>query len=277
MDFREIRIGVVNALCSDDELLDELVLKGGNALALVHDIGERTSLDLDFSMEGSFENDLEGAKRKLRDALESHFITEELVVFDLRFERKPSEPKRDDWFGYRLEFKLLPKERFRTLDSAAKGREATVVGPGHKRVFSIDFSCYEFTAPKVEYELNDYPVFAYTPDMIGIEKMRALCQQMDEYPYRTRKKPRPRDLYDICKIEDAVGFVSPENRKVATSIFQAKKVPFVLLERIEDYRGFHSRQWPAVEASVGERIEPYDFYFDKVVELAIQAKSLWDV
>ena len=164
LDFREIRIGVINALCSDEELLEELVLKGGNALALVHGIGARTSLDLDFSMKGNFEADLEGAKEKLKTALSEHFQAERYVVFDLNFERKPNRPKREDWFGYRLEFKLLSQEQYEKLsEPSAKSREAAVTGPGQKRVFSIDFSCHEYTEPKVEYELNDYPVFAYRP------------------------------------------------------------------------------------------------------------------
>ena len=278
LDFREIRIGVINALCSDEELLEELVLKGGNALALLHGIGSRTSLDLDFSMQGNFEDDLEGAKEKLRAALSEHFRAEGYVVFDLNFDRKPDKPKRADWFGYRLEFKILPQDRYDKLsDPSAKSREASVTGPGQKRVFSIDFSCHEYTQPKVEYELNDYPVFAYTPEMIAIEKLRALCQQMDEYEWQTARKRRPRDLYDIFEIFQEIDFVKSEYKDMARAIFEAKGVPFELLERLPDYRELHREQWSAVEDSVGQEIRDYDFYFDKVVELALEAKSLWDV
>ena len=48
MTFEEIRRITIIALFSDDELIDQLVLKGGNALRLIHKISSRTSLDLDF-------------------------------------------------------------------------------------------------------------------------------------------------------------------------------------------------------------------------------------
>ncbi|MBW2725754.1 MAG: nucleotidyl transferase AbiEii/AbiGii toxin family protein, partial [Deltaproteobacteria bacterium] len=54
MDLPQIRRLIVAALFSDDELLDLLVLKGGNALQLVHVIVDRASTDLDFSMAADF-------------------------------------------------------------------------------------------------------------------------------------------------------------------------------------------------------------------------------
>lgn len=43
-----IKILAVQAMFSDDDLLEQLVLKGGNAMALVHQISARASVDLDF-------------------------------------------------------------------------------------------------------------------------------------------------------------------------------------------------------------------------------------
>jgi predicted nucleotidyltransferase component of viral defense system len=42
------------AMFSDDELMERLVLKGGNALDLVYGISTRASVDLDFSLDGEF-------------------------------------------------------------------------------------------------------------------------------------------------------------------------------------------------------------------------------
>jgi hypothetical protein len=42
MDFREIRRVVITAVFSDDVLFDKLVLKGGNALNIVHQVGAVT-------------------------------------------------------------------------------------------------------------------------------------------------------------------------------------------------------------------------------------------
>ena len=51
----QVREGILAAVCGDRWLFDRLVLKGGNALALIYRIGQRVSLDLDFSIEGDFE------------------------------------------------------------------------------------------------------------------------------------------------------------------------------------------------------------------------------
>lgn len=41
---------------SDDTLMHQLVLKGGNALRLAYGIGSRASLDFDFSLANDFED-----------------------------------------------------------------------------------------------------------------------------------------------------------------------------------------------------------------------------
>jgi len=54
MNLKEIRRLVIIALFSDDELMEKLVLKGGNALDIVHNIGTRTSVDIDLSIPDDF-------------------------------------------------------------------------------------------------------------------------------------------------------------------------------------------------------------------------------
>jgi len=61
LDLDTIRRLVIQAAFADDALTDQLVLKGGNALALVYGIGNRSSIDVDFSLaadfdEGGYEN-----------------------------------------------------------------------------------------------------------------------------------------------------------------------------------------------------------------------------
>ncbi|MDY6787161.1 MAG: nucleotidyl transferase AbiEii/AbiGii toxin family protein, partial [candidate division WOR-3 bacterium] len=51
-----IRRKIIVALFSDDYLMDKLVLKGGSAIDLVYKIDQRSSIDLDFSMEDDFKN-----------------------------------------------------------------------------------------------------------------------------------------------------------------------------------------------------------------------------
>lgn len=117
MDFAEIRRLTIIALFSDDQLVDQLVLKGGNALSLVYGVSPRTSLDLDFSLEGDFPN-LEEARQRLFRALRDRFDSAGYVVFDERLEPKPrleGEDERPWWGGYELKFKLVEKEKFQAL------------------------------------------------------------------------------------------------------------------------------------------------------------------
>ena len=61
------RLGV-QAMFSDDELLDTLVLKGGNAMALIHRLSTRASIDLDFSMHLDLPNGVEGIRGRVGKA-----------------------------------------------------------------------------------------------------------------------------------------------------------------------------------------------------------------
>jgi len=53
-ELEQIKKLAVIAMFSDDELMEQLVLKGGNALDLVHRLSTRGSLDVDFSMQSDF-------------------------------------------------------------------------------------------------------------------------------------------------------------------------------------------------------------------------------
>lgn len=50
MDLKDIRRLVIIALFSDDELMEKFVLKGGNALDVVYNIGTRSSVNIDLSI-----------------------------------------------------------------------------------------------------------------------------------------------------------------------------------------------------------------------------------
>jgi len=56
LDFQAVRRTAITALFSDDILFDKVVLKGGNALNIALGMSERTSLDLDFSIENDFDD-----------------------------------------------------------------------------------------------------------------------------------------------------------------------------------------------------------------------------
>lgn len=103
----------MQAMFSDDELLDELVLKGGNAMALVHRLSTRASVDLDFSMRHDFPNGIDGLKGRINKVLTETFRENGFEVFDFKMLETPvhiSEDMADFWGGYSVEFKLISAE-----------------------------------------------------------------------------------------------------------------------------------------------------------------------
>jgi predicted nucleotidyltransferase component of viral defense system len=79
LDFAAVRRVVITAMFSDDLLSAHLVLKGGNALNLVYGLSNRTSLDLDFSMDSDFP-DVADAQARLFHALHERFDAIGIVV-----------------------------------------------------------------------------------------------------------------------------------------------------------------------------------------------------
>lgn len=116
--------------------------------------------------------------------------------------------------------------------------EALVTGARDERTFTVDLSKYEYTKGKEERELDHYSIYVYTPEMIAVEKLRAICQQMPDYPHRGHPRPRARDFYDIhsAVTRAAIKLTSAQNHELLTQIFEAKQVPLSLLARIEETR-----------------------------------------
>ncbi len=107
-DLTWLRQQFIIALASDDDLFDLLVLKGGNALCILHDVGQRASLDIDYSLEKDVET-LEGFSARLRSALTRHFEIHDLMVFDWEFVPRPMKPGEGfdpSWGGYNAMFKV---------------------------------------------------------------------------------------------------------------------------------------------------------------------------
>lgn len=280
ISLEEVRRRILIALFSDDDLMDTLVLKGGNALALVHKVGLRASVDMDFSMEAPFA-DLEKARARIFQTLKREFGSIGYVVFDEKLEIKPSHRNRDQpewWGGYLIEFKLVERKLYEELhnDIDALRRRAEIVGPQQMRKYTIDLSYNEFCEGKVKREVDDYAVYVYSLEMIAAEKLRAICQQMPEYTVLRTKRPRARDFYDIHQVitEHDIDLSTGENLSTLDAIFEAKQVPLNLLGEIHKYRNYHAQDWPSVEASISGAHEAFDSYFDFVVKLASSLEAL---
>ncbi|MBY0381403.1 MAG: nucleotidyl transferase AbiEii/AbiGii toxin family protein [Xanthobacteraceae bacterium] len=278
ISLEEVRRRVLIALFSDDVLMDELVLKGGNALALVYKIGSRASVDLDFSLQKAFA-DVDSAQLRISDALKKEFRSVGYVIFDESLSVKPAKRRvglPDWWGGYLFEFKLAEAalaEKFKD-DKDGLRRQSTELGPLNKRKFSIDISTHEFCEAKVERDLDDFVIYVYSLEMIVAEKLRAICQQMPAYEFGN-KTARARDFYDIEQIisTEKIDMTSAENLKILGAVFEAKGVPIELLSEIKNFREFHQQDWPAVQTSISGQHEVFEYYFNFVVELAASIEA----
>ena len=205
-DLDRIRKLIIQAVVSDDELMNELVLKGGNDLSIVHHIYARTSLDIDFSLKGDFK-DRAAIERKIIGALESRFDTEGYQVFDAKFSLRPgSQSKRSEWGGYQVEFKLILKKDFTDSEGNLRSNRVSSIPVGdakNSRAFTIQISKNEWVDDFLLLDLDGVWLKVYSLPMIAAEKLRALCQQMEEYPniQSKLKRPRARDFFDIFQID----------------------------------------------------------------------------
>jgi len=200
----KVKKTVIIAMFSDDDLMERLVLRGGNLLDMVYGISTRPSKDVDFSMPGKFE-DLEVLRRKVEKALKTAFAEIGYVAFDVTAEERPdniSEDMQGFWGGYKLYFKLHERDKYAAYKDnvetlrrhAMPLREST-----RSTKFPIEISQYEFCDAKQPHLLDDYTVMVYTPTALVCEKLRAICQQMPEHVKIVRSHPtaRSRDFVDI--------------------------------------------------------------------------------
>lgn len=285
-DLEWLRRQLIIALAADDELFELLVFKGGNALALAHGVGMRTSLDLDYSLAHETPNDAELGAR-LQAALSSHLSKRELTVFDWAFGPRPKEPKDEralTWGGYQGEFKVIETTRWKSLagnlELARKQAWGITASGGASRKFTIELSKSEFTEGAGEVDVGGFAVRVYTPSMIVAEKLRSLCQQMPEYEHSTKRKPRARDFYDIhaAVTETGVNLTSAAGHDLIRSVFAAKDVPLRLLANLERDVEFHEAEWDDVRNSIpADRPAEFSYYFEFVLRLVRQLEPLWNV
>lgn len=278
----QIKRWAVQALFSDDVLMNQLVLKGGNAMALIHKISSRASVDLDFSLSQDFA-DLPAVSARLEQLLVETFRANGFEVFDFRMKEKPPSISLDlagFWGGYDVEFKLSDASTFAKYagNLAMQQKTALTVGKGPK--FEIDISRFEYTEGKQAAQLDGLRIFVYSPLMIVCEKLRAICQQMPEYSLIVRRDradgARARDFIDIHLLatEYKLNLQDEGAQILLREMFATKRVPLSLLGQIEQHRDTHRADFPSVQATVsaGFKLESFDTYFDFVLALVAPLK-----
>jgi predicted nucleotidyltransferase component of viral defense system len=267
------------AIVSNDELMEKLVLKGGNAIDLIYQASGRASIDLDFSMEREFnKKELSHLGKQIKNSLIETFRQEEMVVFDVDLVEKPKRIAhlyKDFWGGYRIEFKVVPLDiHKRNIDNIESlRRNAIVIGPNQERTFEIEISKFEYCVGKIAKEISGYTVYVYTTEMIILEKIRSICQQTTEYKEIVKTHnpvARARDFFDIYILMEnfPLDLNSEKTKELLKAIFAAKKVPLNYIYKITDQREFHRTDFDSVKDTVksGVILREFDFYFDYVLE-----------
>jgi len=267
------------ALMSDDYLLENLTLKGGNALDMIYRLNKRGSYDLDFSMEEDFSEDLKNVEIRIKRTLTNTFYEEGYAVIDFKFKEKPkviSDKLKDFWGGYQIEFKIVENDTYEAnkdrLDTL--GARAISLNPETRSSkIEIDISKFEYIGEKERHTIDGLYIYVYAPIMILLEKVRAICQQTKEYQAivnRNTSRGRARDFFDVYSIlinSPGIDLFSKESQEMAKNVFAAKKVPLDFIELIKEYKGLHEENFQAVKSTVSiDNLETFDFYFDYVVE-----------
>lgn len=281
MDINRIKRLTIIALASDDELVETIVLKGGNAIDLAYSRQgtlHRTSYDLDFSIEDDFFKESEQMIRKrIERTLTQTFAEHDLIVLDYRFVSKPKNIKEeiaDFWGGYQVTFKVVEKEKYNEKKGdIGKLRNAAIpLNPNSSTTFEIEFSKFEYIGNKKPISVDGYTIYVYTPEMIVFEKLRALCQQLPQYAQvipAHSPRARARDFYDIHYIMEQYELdpTTGENKWLIEQIFAAKKVPLIYLKELSSSKAIHQDDWKSVQDTLSrsESAKSFDFYFEFVI------------
>ena len=280
-DLLAVKQATLTALMADDNLVDRLVLKGGSALEMIHGVSTRASIDLDFSMSGTFApEELDPLRNRLEWLLARSLAEAGFHVMDVKLRPQPgklSADIADFWGGHELTFKVVTQRVADAHpDPEQRRRRAVAVGAGGRAGFSVDISSHEYVEPKTEREVDGYTVFVYSVEMIVAEKLRALCQQMPAYAPVVKRAgrpgaPRARDFLDIHAVVTGRGvdMATVENLRLLRATFDAKKVPLDLLAEIGSTADFHRTSWPSVRDTVHPDfpLEPFEVYFGFVAKL----------
>lgn len=286
MDLDRLKREVVLALFSDNFLMQHLVLKGGNLLDIVYGISTRPSRDIDLSIAGEMD-DSESFRQTIEKALQRWFASKGFVVFDVKLREEPhnlTEEFRSFWGGYKVEFKIIDRKlRDDCGGDEEKMRTVAMEMADGTRRFPVEISKHEYVETKVDELIDDLVVYAYSPEMLVAEKLRAICQQMPEYASFVRNHPHPRarDFLDIHTVVEhfAIDFRGGAFQETVSRVFAVKRVALRLISALseEAVREFHRPDFASLAPTIrpGFDLQEYDFYYDYVVDKCKWLEPLW--
>lgn len=283
-EFERFRIWTIEALTAEQWLYERLVLKGGFAIGFAGVEPVRYSHDLDFSMDIREEDDRsrDALEARIAPLLSQRFREERYELIELRISDRP--PIRADstlaafWAGFSVEFKLVTIADFQTWmgKPVALRKRAVVVRRGGGRKIEVDLSMGEHCEGKALQQIGATTVYVYTAQMIVAEKIRAICQQMDEYAEIVNRPgqrgERGRDFFDIHHIATArkIDMASDAFWETLSAMLRAKRVPQRLLGEISSNRERHRSSFDQkVLATLDADVPVPDF--DRCVDFLVDA------
>lgn len=288
---KELKKIVLIALFSDDVLMDKFVLKGGSAIDLIYKIDSRASVDIDVSMEKDFsKEELQEIEERINKSLKQTFLENGYILFDYKFLIKPKEVDPllpENWFfwgGYEVEFKIIKESQSYIIqeDITVARKTAEIVDLNNGKKFSIDISKFEYCEPKETSDVDGYTIYVYSPKMIIIEKMRAICQKMAEYPVNKgyARKPRNNDFYDIEILVKHFNITfNKDDISLLRAIFEIKCVEVDLLKLIPKYKDLYMQHTETLITTITADKSKFKFEecFDYVVSLTKYIIELYEL
>lgn len=268
----------LTAIYKNDLLNANLYLKGGQYLRVKENLKNRFSVDTDFSYDGKIE-DSEAYFETLKSCLTQEFYSNGFYLFAFKFSRRPkmlAEDTPDFWIGWAVEFKFVENAK-RNLKEDQLNREAIIAEGTNSPKVLIDISQSEYCGSYDIVKLDSVEVKTYSRELVILEKLRALCQQHRDYPYKDGN-PRGRDYFDIEQLWTKA--ISDTNLdveefkarllKYIKEVFSAKDVDLGLLRKIQDSEFIETQKlnWPSVEQTVAKDVlKPFSYYTENIKEI----------
>lgn len=190
-NIEEIIKEVIYTLYHEGVFDNKILIKGGQAIRIKENIKHRFSVDIDASVEGEIP-DPDIFFVKFKESLDKQFSKLNLAIIDFKRVKKPKNPHPDApvfWTGWLVTFKLLDKENLK-LSSEEQSRMAIIPDGTVSPKIIVELSEYEFCGDnevmklRVDSEKDEATVYYYSTEMLVVEKIRAICQQHQDYQHR---------------------------------------------------------------------------------------------
>lgn len=248
-------------------LSKRLFLKGGSAMRLFDNLTSRLSMDADFSIAKTVDND-KAFFSAINSSVRKSFYKLNFEVIDFKWNRKPKSRKKDmpDWWGgWLCEFKLVSRDH-RGKSIETKRRNSLIPDEANSSKIIVEISEHEYCGKRRTKKIRDVKVLGYSRELLVLEKLRAICQQHPDYIYRLSKN-RARDFYDIYELTSHAedNFARNCSRHIK-NVFKAKEVPIKILRSLwrDDFIDEQRRGFDQVKDTVRGEIHSFDVYVEHI-------------